>query len=238
MGGTEKVTDAIGMTDAAREEWAARRGEAEPSLLPDHLWRDERDRRFAERAELQRQLHEADPEHNPLLVPVDDPEFGTEAYTPGWGEEQQDEDDTDWDGDSEDAADSTADDLDLPCRVCGWEPEHGNHDDDDHEFEPVCWNPTGEFAIYTDGDYRPVMPDELPEAADQPIWNLGAVESDGGSGEASYRYDDIVSGVTLVEAARVAEERDISLEALGGTGPWVDAIRAEIRRDVSRPAEV
>jgi hypothetical protein len=76
-------------------------------------WRADRDRRMAERAEEQRRLHELDPDNVPLYIPVDDPEFGTEAYTAGWrNEEPQVEPGfVHWDGDEEDAADSTADDL-------------------------------------------------------------------------------------------------------------------------------
>jgi hypothetical protein len=44
-------------------------------------WKADYDRRFAARVELQRRLHEMDPERHSLLVPLDDPEFGTEAWT-------------------------------------------------------------------------------------------------------------------------------------------------------------
>jgi hypothetical protein len=51
-------------------------------------WREDYDRRLAERAELQRRLHEADPERHSLLIPVDDEEFPTEAFTAGWEQEE------------------------------------------------------------------------------------------------------------------------------------------------------
>ena len=59
------------------EDWEAQR-----------QWREERERRFAERIALQERLHAADPEHHSLLVPVDDEELGTEAYTAGWQQEE------------------------------------------------------------------------------------------------------------------------------------------------------
>jgi hypothetical protein len=59
------------------EYWAAIRKETE-----------ERKRRFAERVEEQRLLHEADPEHHSLMIPVDDEEFPDESYTAGWTQEE------------------------------------------------------------------------------------------------------------------------------------------------------
>jgi hypothetical protein len=41
-------------------------------------------RRLAERAREQERLHMADPHRVPMFIPVDDPEFGTEAWTAGW----------------------------------------------------------------------------------------------------------------------------------------------------------
>jgi hypothetical protein len=52
------------------------------------LWREDRDRRFAERVAEQERLHAEDPERYSLLVPVDDEEFGTEAWTAGWEQEE------------------------------------------------------------------------------------------------------------------------------------------------------
>jgi len=73
-------------------------------------WRADYDRRLAARAELQRQLHEADPEHHSLMIPTDDPEFPSEAYTAGWQQEEDDEEFTDWDASEEsDAAGWRAD---------------------------------------------------------------------------------------------------------------------------------
>jgi hypothetical protein len=42
-----------------------------------------------------------------------------------------------WDGKSDDAADSEADNLDreYPCGVCGWAPGE-SHDDDECDYEP------------------------------------------------------------------------------------------------------
>jgi hypothetical protein len=131
------------------------------------------------------------------------------------------EDFVSWHG-SEDAADSEADDLDLPCGVCGWEPDEGSHDDDDHEFEPgPRWSPTGEFGIYGEGvdGYR-VYPDDALEDADEPVWCLGAVETDG---TPEWRYNDLVSDVTLADAVKAARERDVSLGAMLGAGDWIDA---------------
>jgi len=76
-------------------------------------WKADRDRRFAARVE-QRLLHEADPERYSVLVPVDDPEFGTEAYVSAWRDEDLEPEDgfVIWHGDTEDAADSEANDID------------------------------------------------------------------------------------------------------------------------------
>jgi hypothetical protein len=60
-----------------QEDWEAQR-----------RWREDRDRRFAARVEEQRRLHEADPDRYDLLVPVDDPEWGTEAFMAGWAQEE------------------------------------------------------------------------------------------------------------------------------------------------------
>lgn len=52
------------------------------------LWREDCDRRFAARVEEQRWLHELEPERYSLLVPVDDEEWGTEAFMAGWSDEE------------------------------------------------------------------------------------------------------------------------------------------------------
>ena len=49
------------------------------------------DRRFAARVAEQERLHALDPERYSLLVPVDDEEFGTEAYTAGWADDEPDQ---------------------------------------------------------------------------------------------------------------------------------------------------
>jgi hypothetical protein len=53
-----------------------------------------------------------------------------------------------------DATDGASDDLnyDNPCAVCGWdaEPHEGDHDDDDHDYEPLDWDETGEYGIFLD----------------------------------------------------------------------------------------
>jgi hypothetical protein len=143
-----------------------------------------------------------------------------------------------WHG-SDDAADSTADDLDAPCRYCEWEPEgDARHDDADHEYEPgPRWEPTGEYGIYIDGDCQPLLPDEdAPEEWDQPVWNVGEVQSDD---RENYRYGDLATSLTLAEAVRVAQEDlEINLDTLIGAGPWIDVIRAQIRRDVGRYDEL
>jgi hypothetical protein len=59
------------------EDWEAQR-----------RWREDRDRRFAARVEEQRRLHEADPEHHSLMIPVDDDEFPSEAFMAGWEQEE------------------------------------------------------------------------------------------------------------------------------------------------------
>lgn len=51
-------------------------------------WREEYDRRFAARVDEQKRLHEFDPECHSLLVPADDEEFGADAYTAGWRDEE------------------------------------------------------------------------------------------------------------------------------------------------------
>jgi hypothetical protein len=43
---------------------------------------------FAERAAEQERRHDADPQHEPLYLPADEPGFETEAYTAGGPEEQ------------------------------------------------------------------------------------------------------------------------------------------------------
>jgi hypothetical protein len=50
--------------------------------------RDDYERRLAERDAEQQRLHAADPEHHSLLIPVDDPDFPSEAYTAGWSPEE------------------------------------------------------------------------------------------------------------------------------------------------------
>lgn len=50
-------------------------------------WRQDFDRRMRERDELQQRLHAEDPERHSLLIPVDDEDFPTEAYTAGWSQE-------------------------------------------------------------------------------------------------------------------------------------------------------
>jgi len=52
-------------------------------------WEQERAQRMEERQAEQERRHAADPHNVPLYIPVDDEEFGTEAYTAGW---EQDED--------------------------------------------------------------------------------------------------------------------------------------------------
>jgi hypothetical protein len=49
-------------------------------------WREDRDRRLAERIEEQARLHGADPAA--YVLPVDDPEFPDESYTAGWTQEE------------------------------------------------------------------------------------------------------------------------------------------------------
>lgn len=51
-------------------------------------WREDRDRRLAERQAEQARLHELDPFGTPLYLPVDDPEFPDETYTAGWQQEE------------------------------------------------------------------------------------------------------------------------------------------------------
>lgn len=53
----------------------------------EHRWREDRDRRLAERAAEQEQLHEADPFGTPKYLPADDEEFPSEAWTAGWQQE-------------------------------------------------------------------------------------------------------------------------------------------------------
>lgn len=50
-------------------------------------WREDRDRRMAERQAEQERLHAGDPYRVPKYIPVDDDEFPSEAYTAGWQEE-------------------------------------------------------------------------------------------------------------------------------------------------------
>ena len=60
--------------------------------MPDELGPDsaEYQRRLAERQAEQARLHAADPLHVPKYLPVDDDEFGTEAYTAGWEDHPDD----------------------------------------------------------------------------------------------------------------------------------------------------
>jgi hypothetical protein len=51
---------------------------------------DDYDRRRAEREAEQLRGHEADPLHVPREIPVDDDEFGTEAYTAAWEDHPED----------------------------------------------------------------------------------------------------------------------------------------------------
>jgi hypothetical protein len=60
----------------------------EQDWLWQRRWREDRERRFAARVAEQERLHAMDPERYSLMVPVDDEEFGTEAYTAGWEQEE------------------------------------------------------------------------------------------------------------------------------------------------------
>lgn len=51
-------------------------------------WSEDRARRLAARVEEERRLHEADPEHHSLMIPVDDEEFPDESFTAGWAQEE------------------------------------------------------------------------------------------------------------------------------------------------------
>jgi hypothetical protein len=62
---------------------------------------EEYQRRLAARQAEQERLHALDPQHVPLYIPVDDPEFGTEALTAGWQDEGDEDEDLDVDGDDE-----------------------------------------------------------------------------------------------------------------------------------------
>ena len=64
-------------TDPQRADWEEQR-----------QWRQDRDRRLAERQVEQERMHAADPYNVPLYLPVDDPEFPDETYTAGWTQEE------------------------------------------------------------------------------------------------------------------------------------------------------
>jgi hypothetical protein len=61
----------------------------------------------------QQRLHALDPELYSLMIPVDDDDFPDESYTAGWADEEPDSEPgyVQWEGDSDDAADSTTDDI-------------------------------------------------------------------------------------------------------------------------------
>jgi hypothetical protein len=81
------------MTGQAREwftdEELASLSPQEQDWLWQRRWREDRDRRMAERQAEQQRLHAADPSSVPLYIPVDDAEFGTDAYTAGWEQEDR-----------------------------------------------------------------------------------------------------------------------------------------------------
>jgi hypothetical protein len=161
------------------------------------LWREDRDRRMAARQAEQARLHALDPANEPLYIPADDPEFGTEAHTAGWTDEEPDVEPgfVHWDGDdSEDAADSTAADLDTGLQ------------------------PTGEHLIAmvgTDLGY-PVYPDDelgRPHHGCK-VWALFAVCSDS-DGEWWPELVPGTAGLTLAEVQELAATMRITRLLLG-----------------------
>ena len=122
-----------------------------------------------------------------------------------------------WNGHSPDAANSAADNL----------------DDDDESG----WEGTGEYAIIHVASYDyPIFPDDAPDQAGEPVWILGEYKRNGdGHGEASTCFEHIVSEVSLVQAARIAQDdNDINLDTLWGAGLWLAPTKYQLLRDVSR----
>ena len=66
-----------------------------PTMDPQHAdweeqrrWREDRDRRLAERQAEQERLHELDPFGTPKYLPTNDEEFPDESFTAGWEPEE------------------------------------------------------------------------------------------------------------------------------------------------------
>jgi hypothetical protein len=138
-----------------------------------------------------------------------------------------------WDGRSEDAASSTAADLDDDrrgaCTVCGYEPgdaESLNHDSwsaehtgcEPHDYEPEP-EPTGEHLIaradlYEIDGYL-TWPTVNDPDADVPRWGLAEVLQR--DGDCDWWPQWLEEGLTLDEAVEAARRRDINLQALLGS---------------------
>jgi hypothetical protein len=122
---------------------------------------------------------------------------------------------------SEDAADSTASNLerDYPCANCAWEPGGEAHDDDNCQWGYEADLPaeeTGEFLI-TDWDYYqgygyPFFARQAEESGDteymsQPIWVVAAhcIKDGAEEGELQPRCEP----TTLAQCRKLAEQMDL-----------------------------
>jgi hypothetical protein len=80
---------------------------------------EEYQRRLAARQAEQERLHALDPQHVPLYIPADDPEFATEAYTAGW-EEEEDEDQVSDAGDGDDDDPDEVELVEVGLAIVSW----------------------------------------------------------------------------------------------------------------------
>lgn len=128
-----------------------------------------------------------------------------------------------WD-DSEDAADSTSDDLeyDETCWYCAWEPEPGATDADHQAYytgETDCElheylggaQPEGGLVIsysnWYDIDGYPTHPDSRPDEVDEPVWTLYRYMLQTRDGDQNF-LDELASGLTVAEARERAASYD------------------------------